>query len=130
MKLLENKTSLVSAFFSIVALMAAVVALEGKKESDGVNGVIWPYLAPIVSSFSSGGNVAEFKASPSFPFTDENLIFVLFVLSVLFSAVAITFGFLAKKKGEYSLIYAGPIVLGFFIIVSVIPLLPNLRFGG
>ena len=123
MRLLENKTSLVSAIISILALIAAVIALEGKRKSDGVDGVIWPYFAPIVRSFSSGGNGAELSSSPAYPFTDVNLIVALFILSVLFSVVAIAFGFLAKKKGEYSLIYAGPIVLGFFIIVSVIPLL-------
>lgn len=130
MRLLENKTSLVSAFFSILALIASVIALEGKRESDGVDGVIWPYFAPIVRSFSSGGNGAELRSSPAYPFTDVNLIVAFFILSVLFSVVAIAFGFLAKKKGEYSLIYAGPIVLGFFILVSVIPLDSYLSFIG
>jgi hypothetical protein len=130
MRLLENKTSLVSAFFSILALIASVIALEGKRESDGVDGVIWPYFAPIVRSFSSGGNGAELRSSPAYPFTDVNLIVAFFILSVLFSVVAIAFGFLAKKKGEYSLIYAGPIVLGFFILVSVIPLDLYLSFIG
>jgi hypothetical protein len=130
MRLLENKASLVSAFFSILALIASVIALEGKRESDGVDGVIWPYFAPIVRSFSSGGNGAELRSSPAYPFTDVNLIVAFFILSVLFSVVAIAIGFLAKKKGEYSLIYAGPIVLGFFILVSVIPLYSYLSFIG
>ena len=95
--------------------------MEGVKTNDGTSNLFWPYLQPIFSIFSSDSAEVAVKPSPAFPLTDNNLILLFFVGSIILAIASIGFGMAARKRGEHSIVYAGAVVFSVLIVISIIP---------
>lgn len=121
MNLKKHKYSIASCVVALASFCSTVLAIEGSKVNDDISGVFWPYLAPVFSAFSGGAEEPGFKNVPAFPITDTNIILVLFLFGIGMAICAIVVGYVARKRGEYSLIYAGPVVFSIMLILASLP---------
>jgi len=119
----ENRFSIASCIFSINAFLSALIAIEAFKINDDKSGILWPYLAPLFSVISDKDTSLSFTSLPDYPITDSSIITFLLVAGFVLAISAIIIGFIGRKRGEYSLIYAGPIVFSVSIIFALFPYL-------
>ena len=118
-----QKYALASLVFSLIAFSCAALGITGIKAINGIDDIFLPFIEHAFDLNKDNSIEAEFKASPFFPITDDNLIYASFVLGLVFSIASIVFGMLAKKRQEYSIIYAGAVVFSILIVFAVIPYL-------
>ena len=129
MTLISNKNSVSSIFLALLALVFSIFGIEGFRINGGINGIFWPYMQSMFSVNANSDNMSIIRETPAFPITDNNLIILFLFASVALAVVSIVLGFKAKKSGESSLLYAGPIVLSVLIILSVTPHLSYLKLS-
>lgn len=119
--LTTQKYALASLLFSLIAFSCAALGITGIKAINGIDDIFLPFIEHAFDLNKDNNIEAELKASPFFPITDDNIIYGLFVLSLVFSITSIVFGIVAKKRREHSIIYAGAVVFSILIVFAVIP---------
>jgi len=121
----ENKFSVASCIFSVVAFLSALISVEAFKINDDKSGILWPYLMPLFSGSSDNDVSPSFQSALEYPITDSTIIMFLLVTSFFLAISATIIGIIARKRGEYSLIYAGPVVFSISIVFALIPYLKS-----